>query len=191
MAAHECGTVVQDKGRGVNKMADIKPNTKVYTTYGPTSAKPITPVVAAKMLNKAKRPLLVVGSKITKDNLLDKAIALHEAGIPVVATGSAIKAFVDRGVNVAYMNLNAIITYLNDPEWKGLDGEGTYDTVAFLGHIQYYIAQQHSTLKNFSDITTISLEGFYAQNASMSFGHMKEEQHEKYLDEVIANISRK
>lgn len=172
-------------------MADAKPNIKVYTTYGPTSAKPIKPIVAAKMLSKAKRPLLVVGSRITRDDLLDKAIAIHEAGIPVVATGSAIKAFVDKGVDVAYMNLTSVTTYLQDSEWKGLDGEGTYDTVAYLGHLQYYLAQQHSSLKNFSDITTISLEGFYAQNASMSFGHMNEKQHTEYLDEVISNINRK
>lgn len=170
-------------------MADVTKNLKVYTTYGPKNAKPAQPAVVAKMIAKAKRPLLVVGAEILKDEKLAKAIEIAKKGIPVAATGHTMKGLKgEDGVDAKYINIHFLGAYLCDPNWQGLDGKGPYDLILFLGHKKYYINQVLSGLKNFSGLKTIAIERHFIQNASMSFGNIKPEVHLEALDELIENL---
>jgi anaerobic carbon-monoxide dehydrogenase, CODH/ACS complex subunit epsilon len=167
-------------------MVDTTRNTKLFTTYGVKTSKAITTEVAAKLISKAKRPLLVVGTLSLNPDVLDRAIQIAKAkNIPIAATGSSMPGFVGKDVNAKYINAHALGFYLTDPNWPGLDGNGSYDTIIFLGFKKYYINQVLSAVKNFSDVKSISIGKDYVQNATMSFGNLSKEDHIAALDEVI------
>ncbi|HID27729.1 MAG TPA: CO dehydrogenase/acetyl-CoA synthase complex subunit epsilon [Methanosarcinales archaeon] len=160
---------------------------------GPKSAKAIKPIVAGKLISKAKRPLLVVGSDILRNqSILEKAIKIGEKGIPIAATGDSLKGFLEYSKNlkvqIKYINLNALVSYLGDREWKGFDNKGNYDLIIFLANKYYYASQLMSLLKNFSKVKTISIDRYYYPNADMSFGNLKEEDFLQALDEMIDAI---
>jgi acetyl-CoA decarbonylase/synthase complex subunit epsilon len=167
-------------------MVDTTKNTKLFTSYGVKTSKAISTEVAGKLISKAKRPLLVVGTLALNPEVLDRAIQIAKAkNIPIAATGSSMPGFVGKGVNAKYINAHALGFYLTDPNWPGLDGNGTYDTIIFLGFKKYYINQVLSAVKNFSDVKSISISKDYVQNATMSFGNLSKEDHIAALDEVI------
>jgi anaerobic carbon-monoxide dehydrogenase, CODH/ACS complex subunit epsilon len=167
-------------------MVDTTKNTKLFTTYGVTTAKATTPEVAAKLISKAKRPLLVVGTKVLDPELLDRAVKIaQKANIPIAATGSSMPGFVGKDVKAKYINLHQLGFYVTDSAWPGLDGNGTYDTIIVLGHIKYYINQVLSGTKNFSNVKSISIGKDYIQNATMSFGNLSKADHYAALDELI------
>jgi len=162
---------------------------------GPKSALLIPqPKVAASMLKKAKRPLLVVGSdapnvKTNDGDLVDSAIRLHKAGVTVVATGHLVKIFRDRGVEVHSMQFMNLGERLGDPDWAGLDGGGPYDCVFFVGAPYYMEWLVQSGLKNFSpELRTVSLGNSYQPNASWSMGSMPVKDWLNALDEIIKEM---
>ncbi len=146
---------------------------------GPTHAMVFPkPIVAASMIKKAKRPLLVIGSEaietmIGDGDLIDYAIEISEkGGIPIAATGHLIGEFEKRKAknvySIPFMNLG---DRLRDTEWTGLDGEGHYDLVIFAGSKYYMEWLVLSGLKNFaSKLRTISLGNLYQPNANWSVG---------------------
>ena len=157
-------------------MVDTTKNTKLFTSYGVKTSKAITTEVAAKLISKAKRPLLVVGTGVLDPEILDRAVKIAKAkNIPIAATGTSMPGFVDKDVNAKYINLHQLGFYLTDPNWPGLDGNGNYDTIILLGHKKYY----------FSDVKAISIDKNYIQNATMSFGNLSKADHVAALDEVI------
>jgi len=166
-------------------MVDTTKNTMVHTTWGTRSAKPVQPLVAAKLISKAKRPLLVVGSEILESDVLSKEIALGKKGLQIAATGHSIQGFKNQEVNAKYINIHFLAHYLSDKNWKGLDGNGSYDLLIFLGHKLYYMDQVLSGIKNFTDIKTLAIDRRYSQNADMSFGNLKPEDHLAALDEAF------
>jgi acetyl-CoA decarbonylase/synthase complex subunit epsilon len=167
-------------------MVDTTKNTKLFTTYGVTTAKATTPEIAAKLISKAKRPLFVVGTKVLDPELLERAVKIaQKANIPIAATGSSMPGFVDKDVDAKYINLHQLGFYVIDQNWPGLDGNGTYDTLIVLGHIKYYINQVLSGTKNFSNIKAIAIDRNYIQNATMSFGNLSKADHYAALDELI------
>ena len=167
-------------------MVDTTRNTKLFTTYGVKTSKAITTEVAAKLISKAKRPLLVVGTAALNPEVLDRAVKIAKAkNIQIAATGSSMPGFVGKDVNAKYINVHALGFYLTDPNWPGLDGNGNYDTIIVLGFKKYYINQVLSAVKNFSDVKSISIGKDYVQNATMSFGNLSKEDHIAALDEVI------
>jgi len=100
--------------------------------------------VAATMIKKAKRPLLVVGSEAnkiaTKDgDLVDSAIrVMKNRKITIVATAHLAMEFRKRKVKQIFsMPLMNLGDRLRDPQWKGLDGKGRYDLAVFTG-LPYY-----------------------------------------------------
>jgi acetyl-CoA decarbonylase/synthase complex subunit epsilon len=167
-------------------MVDTTKNTKLFTTYGVKTSRAITTEVAAKLISKAKRPLLVVGTAALNPEVLDRTVKIAKAkNIPIAATGSSMPGFVGKDVNAKYINVHALGFYLTDPNWPGLDGKGNYDTIITLGFKKYYINQVLSAVKNFSDVKSISIGKDYVQNATMSFGNLSKEDHIAALDEVI------
>ncbi|TGC07480.1 CO dehydrogenase/acetyl-CoA synthase complex subunit epsilon [Methanolobus halotolerans] len=170
-------------------MVDTTKNTMIYTTWGRKTAKPMNPNVGGKMILKAKRPLLVVGSEIVGNEILtEKTIAIAKKGIQVAATGHSITVFNGKDVGAKYINVHALAHYLGDKKWSGLDGQGPYDAILFLGHKKYYLDQVLSGLKNFTDLKTIAIERHFMQNATWSFGNLKPEVHLEALDEFIENL---
>jgi acetyl-CoA decarbonylase/synthase complex subunit epsilon len=167
-------------------MVDTTKNTKLFTSYGVKTSKAITTEVAAKLISKAKKPLLVVGTGVLDPKILDRAVKIAKAkNIPIAATGTSMPGFVDKDVNAKYINLHQLGFYLTDPNWPGLDGNGNYETIILLGHKKYYINQVLSATKNFSDVKSISIDRNYIQNATMSFGNLSKADHIAALDEVI------
>jgi len=155
---------------------------------GPKMAKAVMPSVAGKMLAKAKRPLLIIGSDMHDQDVLRRAVEFGKRGITIAVTGDSYRAFADSGVRVYYMNMHALAYYLCDPEWKGFDGKGNYDTVVILGFIYYYASQAISAIKNFTDKKIISIDKYYHPNASVSFGNLKDEIFPAVLDEVLEHV---
>ncbi|GFO95872.1 CO dehydrogenase/acetyl-CoA synthase complex subunit epsilon [groundwater metagenome] len=155
---------------------------------GPKMARAVMPAVPGKMLARAKRPLLIVGSEVHNAKVLARAIAIGQAGIQIAAVGNAYTSLGDKGLDVHYINMHALASYLCDPEWKGLDGKGNYDLVVFFGITYYYASQAISALKNFSNIKVISIDRYYHPNAYMSFGNLKDDVFIAALDEVIKEL---
>ncbi|VUT26481.1 MAG: CO dehydrogenase/acetyl-CoA synthase complex subunit epsilon [Candidatus Methanolliviera sp. GoM_oil] len=160
---------------------------------GPKMGRVTAPVVLGKMIKRAKRPLLICGSEISEDGMIDKAIEIGKKGIPIVATGNAINRFMEKGYtdNVKYFSLHELTNCMRDPEWKGLDGNGNYDTAIYLGTLYYYASGLMSALKNFAPhVTVLSIDRYYHPNAVMTFGDIwrKPEEYQSMLDEVIAQI---
>lgn len=157
---------------------------------GPKMARATMPTVSGKMLARAKRPLLIVGSQVHDEDVLARAVAIGKTGVQIAAVGNAYKSLGDKGLDVHYANMHALASYLCDPEWQGLDGKGNYDLVVFFGITYYYASQAISALKNFSNIKVISIDKYYHPNAYMSFGNLKNEVFLAALDEVIAELRK-
>ena len=158
---------------------------------GPKMAKAVMPAVPGKMLARAKRPLLIVGSEVHDIDVLARAITIGQTGIQIAAVGNSYTSMGDKGLDVHYINMHALASYLCDPNWKGLDGKGNYDLVVFFGITYYYASQAISALKNFSNIKVISIDKYYHPNADMSFGNLKDDVFIAALDEVIKELPKK
>jgi acetyl-CoA decarbonylase/synthase complex subunit epsilon len=152
------------------------------------------PEVAAAMIKRAKRPLLVVGAEApkmeTKDgDLIDTAIKVSRGGISVVATGHMVGEFRRRGAEVHSMPLMNLGDRLRDLEWMGLDGKGRYDLAVFVGFSYYLEWLVQNGLKSFAqDLTMISLSRSYQPNAGWSLGSMKTEEWKEVIDVIVESI---
>ncbi len=158
---------------------------------GPKMAKAVMPAVPGKMLARAKRPLLIVGSEVHDKDVLARAVAIGKTGIQIAAVGNSYTSVGDKGLDAHYVNMHALASYLCDPDWKGLDGKGNYDLVVFFGITYYYASQAISALKNFSNIKVISIDKYYHPNADMSFGNLKDDVFIAALDEVIKELPKR
>ncbi|MEM3356442.1 MAG: CO dehydrogenase/acetyl-CoA synthase complex subunit epsilon [Candidatus Bathyarchaeia archaeon] len=145
---------------------------------GPKKAIVITkPEVAAAMIKKAKRPILIVGHKASETELGDKKLVDYiielatKAKIPVVATAHSVNEFLKREYHPAgWMPAVDIGNRLVDSGWSGLDGNGPYDLALFVGLPYYMEWTILSGLKHFApNLKTITLDNVYHPNASWSF----------------------
>ena len=152
------------------------------------------PEVAAAIIKKAERPLLIIGAEAqgigTADgDLIDTAINVSKSGIFVVATGHIVGEFRRRGTEVHSMPLMNLGDRLRDPEWLGLDGKGRYDLAVFVGFSYYLEWLVLNGLKSFAqDLTTISLSRSYQPNAGWSLGTMKAEEWKEVIDVIVKSI---
>ncbi|MBD3172618.1 CO dehydrogenase/acetyl-CoA synthase complex subunit epsilon [Candidatus Bathyarchaeota archaeon] len=153
------------------------------------------PNVAAAMIYKAERPLLVIGSKAeeipTDDGtLIDSAIRMKNNGVTLAATAHLIGSFQKRGVkNVHSISMMNLGNRLSDINWVGFDGKGQYDLVLFAGAPYYMEWLVLSGLKNFNpEIRTLSLGFLYQPNADWSLGTIKHDEWVKNLTSIIENL---
>lgn len=147
--------------------------------------------VAARIIKKSKRPLLVVGASISKNvELIDKLVRISNTGAPIAATSTSSKYFADKKKEVFSIGLVDIVNLLKDAEWKGLDGRGNYDLVIFIGIEYWLLSQMASTLKNFSEIATLNLSRYYQPNAAFSFPNITEDLCAEYLDEICEKLEK-
>ncbi|HDM35884.1 MAG TPA: CO dehydrogenase/acetyl-CoA synthase complex subunit epsilon [Candidatus Syntrophoarchaeum butanivorans] len=163
---------------------------------GPESGRLVTPETIGRLIKSAKRPLLIVGAEILEDRMIERAIAIGKKGVPIAATGPAIRGFVEREYDgeVYYCQLHELTNCLLDPEWKGLDGKGSYDVVVFFGVTYYYASAMLSAIKNFATnplIRGVSIDRYYHPHARMTFGNYGPKREEEYLrmiDKLIATL---
>lgn len=157
------------------------------------------PEVAAAMIKRAKRVLLIVGSEAVKlktgdGDFVDTAIRLSSIDqVSIAATGNLIKEFRERNVKgVHSMSLMNLGDRLRSPEWEGLDGGGGYDLVIFAGFPYYMEWLVLSGLKSFATkLKTISLERVYQPNASWSFGNTTKEDWKEIIDKIVSILEEK
>lgn len=152
--------------------------------------------VAANMISKAKRPLLVVGSESVKTktndgDLIDSTTrALKNPKLSVVATAHLVSEFRKRGINkVNSMSIFVLGKKLSDPNWGGFDGKGHYDLVIFAGFPYYMEWLLESGLKNFAmKLRTVSLDRTYQPNAQWSLGWMPEPDWRESIEKIISRL---
>ncbi|MGB6680441.1 MAG: CO dehydrogenase/acetyl-CoA synthase complex subunit epsilon [Candidatus Bathyarchaeia archaeon] len=148
------------------------------------------------LLNKSKNPLLIIGHKaaeidLGKRKLIDYLIDLARGRtITVVATAHTIKELTNRGFqNASSMPLMDIANRLRDTEWRGLDGTGAYDLVLFAGFPYYMAWLVFSGLKHMSSqLKTISLDGQYQPNASLSIQNVSPSELEKFFVNLLEKM---
>jgi acetyl-CoA decarbonylase/synthase complex subunit epsilon len=165
---------------------------------GPKIANDLKGEVAGKLMQKAKRPLLIVGmdsvkTEVSGRKLIDYAIDIGKVGIKIVATAHMFKAFSDRGFKVeADMPVLNVTDRLKDPSWKGIDGKGPHDLAVFLGVPYYLESQMLSTLKHFApDLMTIALDAQFQPNAKWSFPNLKEKDFAAELSSMMTALKQK
>lgn len=154
------------------------------------------PEVAASMINRARRALLVVGSEATKvktkdGDLVDTAIRMARSKkIALAATGHLAGEFRRRGaVGVHGISIMELGDRLRDPSWSGLDGGGPHDLVVFMGLPYYLEWLVLSGLKNFApSLRTLSLDNTYHPNASWSLGYSPQMEWIEILDRIVSNV---
>jgi len=164
---------------------------------GPKKALGITkPEVVSAMIKRENRVLLVVGAEApnmkTKDgDLVDSAIRLGKTGkVQIAATAHLLGEFTKRGFKEVFsIPLFNLGDRLRDPEWKGLDGKGSYGLALLVGFPYYYEWLFLSGLKHFAlHLRTISLGRFYQPNASWSFPNSQLEDWKGYLNKIIEDL---
>ena len=153
-------------------------------------ANPITkPEIAAAMIKKASRPLLIVGSYATErymegKQLIEYLIDFANASkVTVIPTAHMVGEFIKRGYQPAgFMSAMDIGNRIVDPEWKGLDGKGPYDLVMFVGLPFYMEELILSGLMHFAPCQkTMTLDNLYHPHANWSFPNAT-------LEEWAANL---
>jgi acetyl-CoA decarbonylase/synthase complex subunit epsilon len=164
---------------------------------GPKKALVITkPEVAAAMIKRAKRPILIVGHKAAEIELEDKKLIdymielARNANIPVVATAHMVNEFLKKGYQPAsWMPAVDIGNRLTDSQWIGLDGKGLYDLALFVGLPYYMEWTILSGLKHFApNLKTITLDNVYQPNASWSFPNISLKDWTENLKVIIEKV---
>lgn len=150
---------------------------------GPKQALLVTSETAGMMLQKAKRPLMIIGPMVKDSPALELAVNIsNKWNIPIVSTGDMFKSLNEAGIESKSYGVVEIVNLLKDPDWKGINGEGQHDLVIFIGVIYYMGSQGLSTLKHFAPhLKTLTICKFFHSNADASFPNMKDEEWHKYL----------
>ncbi|MDI6859700.1 MAG: CO dehydrogenase/acetyl-CoA synthase complex subunit epsilon [Methanocellales archaeon] len=151
---------------------------------GPKQAKVVTPSMAAKIMGKAKRKMMICGSKI--DGNIQKHIVDLSKEMSVVVAPSTLKNFSGAGFELVAKGVVEVTNLLRDETWKGFDGKGNYDLVAYLGFPYYLESQMLSVLKHFAKVKTLSIGRFYQPNADYSFDNLREDEWEKGLEDLVS-----
>ena len=153
---------------------------------GPKQSLLLTPETAKLMLQKAKRPLFVVGPYAKNEPIMSyvKDIAI-EWDLPIVTTADTYKTFKENGIPSDYYGIVEIVNLLKDPDWKGIRCEGQHDLVMFIGCLYYIASQGLSTLKHFAPhLKTLTLCKFFHSNADASFPNMDDDEWYNYLEKM-------
>ena len=153
---------------------------------GPKQALLLSPETAKFMLQKAKRPLFVVGPLAKKEPLLSHVKDIAKIwDMPIVTTADGFKVFHENGIETRSFGIVEITNLLKDPDWKGIKGEGQHDLVIFIGCIYYIASQGLSTLKHFAPhLKTLTICKFFHSNADASFPNMNDKEWESYLEKM-------
>lgn len=156
---------------------------------GPKKAILVLPDAASRIIKKAERPALVIGSAINStDGVLDRVIKLKKRGIGIIATGHSIRFLIEKGATANQVGVVEAANMLTDTEWKGFDGKGAPDLVIVMGVHLDLMNQTFSTLKNFTDIESMCIDRYFMVNATYSFPNITEEIWVSYLDQLLERL---
>ncbi len=154
------------------------------------------PEVAAAMIKKAARPILVVGSNATERTLKGKLLIEYlidfarVSKAPVVATAHIVGEFLKRGYEPAeFMSAMDIGNRLVDPEWQGINDKGHPDLALFIGMPYYMESLILSGLKHFApDLRTLTLDNLYHPHASWSFPNISIQDWAQNLETITSKL---
>ena len=153
----------------------------------------------ASLIQRAKRPLLVLGPRLLESSLdgkllLEYALEIAKtANIPICATAHVKGKMVEMGVKPdSVYDAVEIVNHLKDPEWQGVRKEGNHDLVIFFGIRTDLGEQSLSTLKHFAPhLKTMTLCKYVFPNADYSLPNFrKDEQWKAFLESLISNLRK-
>ncbi len=153
----------------------------------------------AGLIQRAKRPLLVLGPRLLELSLdgkllLEYALEIAKtANIPICATAHVKGKMTELGVKPdSVYDAVEIVNHLKDAEWPGVRKEGNHDLVIFFGFRTDLGGQALSTLKHFAPhLKTMTLCKYVYPNADYSLPNFrKDEQWKAFLDSLISNLKK-
>jgi acetyl-CoA decarbonylase/synthase complex subunit epsilon len=181
-------------------MSAVIPYHRVNVLTGIKSARLIEDAQEyAGLIQKARRPLLVLGPRLLKWSLDGKLLIEYAleiaraANIPICATAQVRAKMVELGVKPdSVYDIVEIINALKDPNWRGVKKEGNHDLVLFFGIRSDLGEQGLSVLKHFAPhLKTMTLCKFYYPNANYSLPNFrKDEQWKAFLESLIDNLKK-
>jgi CO dehydrogenase/acetyl-CoA synthase complex epsilon subunit len=155
------------------------------------------PGVVAKLMKKAKSPVLVVGHGVTGGGnpaVLDRVVRIARAiDAPVIATGGVSAELGKRGLP-ASMALSAMEAgdRLLDPAWQPAPGRRPPD-FAFLLGIPYPIASViEAGLASFArdHLKIVSLDRLYHPHCDLSLPNQTPEEWEKTMEAIAKEVEK-
>ncbi len=159
---------------------------------GPYQARPVVPDAAARIIMKAEKPVLIIGARIMdlEGAPLETALRLAKAlKMPIVATAHTCKFLEERDFkDYVEMGIVEITNAATDEEWEGIEGYGRPDLVIVLGAHLDLMNATFQSLKNFSDIETLSISRYFMVNADCSFPNLDDETWLQCLDELVTKV---
>lgn len=180
-------------------MAEI-PFHRVNVMTGIKAARVIEdPSQYASFIQKAKRPLLVLGPLLSEWSLdgkllIDYALEIAKAAnIPICATAQVKAKLTELGATPdSVYDAVEIANALKDPDWRGVRKEGNHDLVLFFGIRTDLAEQTLSVLKHFAPhLKTMTLCKFYYPNANYSLPNFrKDEKWKAFLEDLIADLKK-
>jgi acetyl-CoA decarbonylase/synthase complex subunit epsilon len=153
----------------------------------------------ADFIQKAKRPLLVLGPLLSQWSLDGKLLIEYAleiakaANIPICATAQVKGKLTELGVKPdSVYDAVEIVNALKDPDWRGVRKEGNHDLVLFFGIRSDLAEQTLSVLKHFAPhLKTMTLCKFYYPNANYSLPNFrKDKQWKAFLESLIDNLKK-
>jgi CO dehydrogenase/acetyl-CoA synthase complex epsilon subunit len=109
--------------------------------------------------------------------------------MPIVATAHSGKFLAEQGfTNYVEMAVVEITNVATDEEWQGIEGYGRPDLVIVLGAHLDLMNATFQSLKNFSDIPTLSISRYFMANATYSFPNLDDEIWLQCLDELCEKV---
>ena len=181
-------------------MSAVIPRHRVNVLTGIKSARLIEDAEEyANLIQKAKRPLLVIGPLLlasTSDGklLLEYALDIAKAGnIPICATAQTKGKMMELGVKPdSVYDAVEIANALKDPDWMGVRKEGNHDLVMFFGIRTDLGEQTLSVLKHFAPhLKTMTLCKFYYPHANYSLPNFKkDDKWLSFLESLIDDLKK-
>ena len=181
-------------------MSAVIPYHKVNVLTGIKSARLIEDAQEyAGLIQKARRPLLVLGPLLLKWSLDGKLLIEYAleiakaANIPICATAHVRVKLAELGVKPdSSYDAVEIVNALKDPNWRGVRTEGNHDLVLFFGIRSDLGEQCLSVLKHFAPhLKTMTLCKYYFPNANYSLPNFrKDEQWKAFLESLIDSLKK-
>ena len=152
----------------------------------------------ANLIQKAKRPLLVLGPLLSEWSLdgrllIEYALEIAKtANIPICATAHVKGKMTELGVKPdSVYDAVEVVNALKDPDWQGVRKEGNHDLVLFFGIRSDLEEQCLSVLKHFAfkHLKTMTLDKYYFPHANYSLPNFrKDEQWKIFLENLIHDL---
>ncbi|HMA06152.1 MAG TPA: carbon monoxide dehydrogenase beta subunit family protein [Methanomicrobiales archaeon] len=155
------------------------------------------PGVAAKLLRRAKNPVIVVGHEAAGEKgstLLDSLVRIAKAiDAPVIATGGVSAELGRRGYSpVSVMSAMEAGDRLLDPSWEAAPGRSPPDYAFLLGIPFPIAAVVDAGLASFArdHLKIVSLDRRYHPHCDLSLPNQTREEWEKTLEAIAREVEK-